>query len=157
MNVLSPTVEELFEELEVHGSFTLTENLLANSLMNVATASSSSGPRPKKFIGPYLSTYTGALGVKVEWSYELPCQTGGSKFDLVNVTLGVYGDIKVDISKSRIQDVFNVSAAYVVPTVDVKIGCKVSWTDRGKIASARCLTQAPNPGLNRTGTLNRFY
>jgi len=125
VGVEEPTVDELFARLELKGSVPLAAGYFSEpSARPLRDAEEATVVRPRKLTA-YASVYKGAPGIVVSWESETYCGTGTEALKPFTVTVGLYGDVAIDYSKSRLQDMVSVSTAYIVPSATLKAGCRL--------------------------------
>ncbi len=123
--VEEPTVDELFSRLELKGSVPLAAGYLSEASVQPLRASDGATVvRPRKLTG-HASTYKGAPGVVLSWEAETHCGSGTEALKPATFTVGIFGDVAIDYSKSRLQDMVSISTAYVVPSATLKVGCRL--------------------------------
>ncbi len=125
VGVEEPTVDELFARLELKGTVPLAAGYLSEpSAQPLRHADAAAIVRPRK-LAAYASVYKGAPGIVVSWESETYCGTGTETLKPFTISVGLYGNVAIDYSKSRPQDRVSIGTAYIVPSASLKAGCRL--------------------------------
>ena len=118
VSVTKVGIDELFDELEVEGTFELAVD-------GTTAADGKDGVASKAYLTPkprfFAHVLDGQPGVRAEFKLEADC--GGPKFEFVDAKAGFYGVPSVKMSKTN--GTYELSGVRMVAEATLRLGCKL--------------------------------